>query len=791
MSERVTTAAVLGAGVMGTGIAAHLAGAGIRTHLLDIVPPALKESERQLPDVRNGLAKAGIERALKSKPATFYDPDAVRLVVPGNLEDHLDRLRDCDLVIEAVLEKLEVKQSLFAKIAPFLKPTAMLASNTSGLSLAKICADLPEALQRRTLVMHFFNPVRYMRLLELVPGPKTDPAVLARAAQVGEDLGKGIVYGKDTTNFVANRIGVYSLMKAIKLMESDGYTLEEVDKITGKPMGRPGSAAFGTGDLVGIDTFVHVAQNCYDSLTTDEERDVFAMPAWIVGLVKAGRTGRKAGAGFYKKIGDEIQVLDLKTGDYRPQTKVRFDSLGALKGIDDAGARLKTLVNGSDRAALLAWKITAHTLAYAARRLPEIADDILNVDRAMRWGFNWDLGPFEAWDAIGVAESVARMQKEGIAVPAWVTQMLASGRASFYDGPVAAPRFYDIGTHKAASVSPDRRQLRLAAIKEDAKHVVKSNRSASLVDLGDGCLCFEVHTKMNTIDDEVLALLVAGVHEAEQNFAALVVANDGEHFGAGANLKLVLEIAKKKQYDELDKVVQLFHHAMQSVRYAAVPVVAAPFGLAFGGVCELTMSAHAAQAHAETYIGLVEVGAGVIPAGTGSLRLVERFTADLAHVQNADPLYFIGQAFMNIATARVSSGADEARRLRYLRPTDGISLNRDHQLRHAKERALGMARAGHRVVRPPVLRAAGMDVAATLSQQAWSMVEGGFATPYDLHIARKVAHILSGGNVAAGTELGEQHYLELEREAFVSLCGEEKTQARIEHLMTTGKPLRN
>ncbi|MBI5509675.1 MAG: 3-hydroxyacyl-CoA dehydrogenase/enoyl-CoA hydratase family protein [Deltaproteobacteria bacterium] len=791
MAERLDTAAVLGAGVMGAGIAAHLAGAGVRTHLLDIVPPDLKDRDKNNPEARNGFARSGIDKALKSKPATFYDPDAARLVVPGNFEDHLDRLGECDLIIEAVVEKLEIKKSLFAKVAAKAKPTAILASNTSGRSIAGITADLPEAAQKRFVVMHFFNPVRYMRLLEIVPGPKTDKAVIEAAARIGLWLGKGIVYGKDTPNFVANRIGVYGLMKTIQLLGQDGYSIEEVDKIVGKPMGRPGSAAFGTGDLVGIDTFVHVAQNCYDSLPKDEEREVFKMPAWVLDLVKSGRTGRKAGGGFYKKVGEEIQVLDVGTGKYRPQAKIRYESLGAAKGIDDSGARLKALVNADDRAGKLAWKLTAHTLAYSARRLGEIADDVVNVDRAMRWGFNWDQGPFEAWDAIGVAASTERMVKEGVAVPKWVTDMLASGQKSFYDGKASARRYFDLATKKPKAMPQDARHIQLAAVHDEEKRVIKENLAASLLDLGNGCLCVEVHTKMNTIDADVLAMLQEGVDVAEKSFEAMVIANDGECFGAGANLMLIFMASQQKRWEELDRIIRMFHHTMQKVRYAKVPSVAAPFGYTFGGVCELAMSTTAAEAHAETYVGLVEVGAGVIPAGTGCTRLVERFTADVAQVPNADPLYFIAQAFLNIATAKVATGAEEARRLRYLRQSDGITLNRDQLTRHACERALGLARAGYRPPRPPVLKAAGVDVGKTLEMQAWGMAEGGFATPYDLHIAKKVAHILTGGNVAAGTELSESHYLDLEREAFLSLCGEEKSQARMQSLLTTNKPLRN
>ncbi len=791
MSERFETAAVLGAGVMGAGIAAHLAGAGIKTHLMDIVPPKLSDAEKKDPRARNGLAEAGIAGALKMKPAAFYDPDAARLLVPGNFEDHLDRLRECDLVVEAVVERLDIKKSLFAKVAAAVGPKTVVASNTSGLSIAAIGEGLPEDVQRRLLVMHFFNPVRYMRLLELVSGPKTDPAVFARVARLGEDLGKGIVYGKDTPNFVANRIGVHAFMATIHAMLEDGLTIEEVDAIVGQPMGRPRTAAFGLGDLVGIDTFVHVANNCYDSLPNDEARDLFKMPPFVLELVKSGRTGRKAKAGFFKKVGNEIHVLDVKTLEYRPQPKVRFESTGAVRKIEDAGERLKALVNGSDKAAKFAWKVTASSLCYTANRLGEIADDVLNIDRAMRWGFNWDQGPFEAWDAIGVPESVERMTKEGFKVPRWVTEMVDKGQKSFYDGAPSARRYYDLATRKPAPIPQDPRQLSLAVLHDDPKRVIKDSFGASLVDLGDGCLCLEVHTKMNTIDDDVIKMLDVAVDEAETNHQALVIGNDGAHFGAGANIMMVLMAAKQKQWEQIDKIVAGLQQALQKVRYAKVPVVAAPFQFTFGGCAEIAMSCHACEAFAETYMGLVEAGVGVLPAGTGCTRQVERWTADVAKLDSVDLLPLIAEAFMNIATARVSTGGEEAKRYRYLARGDGITLNRDRLLFHAKQRALGMAKAGFRPPRPLVLRAAGYDVGRTLMSSAWGMAEGGFATAYDAHIANKVAHVLCGGNVAKNTELGEQHYLDLEREAFLSLCGEEKTQARIEHMLTTGKPLRN
>jgi 3-hydroxyacyl-CoA dehydrogenase len=782
MAERCTTAAVLGAGVMGSAIAAHLAGAGIKTHLLDIVVD---------PQNRDKLAQEAIAKQLKSRPAAFYDNDAARLIVPGNLEDHLERLRDCDLVIEAVVERLDIKKNIFAKMGPYLSSTAIVASNTSGLSVAELNAALPANLQQNFVIMHFFNPVRYMRLLEIVSGPKTRPEILTRAAAIGETLGKGIVIGKDTPNFVANRIGVYGIAKIAHIMLEQGLTVEEVDKIAGTPMGRPKSAVFRTADLVGIDTLIHVAQNCYDNLSKDDEREIFKLPSVFYKLVEHKRLGEKTGQGFYKKVGSDILVLDFETFEYRPQNKVRFDVLGAIKGIEDVRERTKMLVSSPDKAGVFAWKALANVLAYSAKRVGEIADDIVSIDKAMCWGFNWDLGPFETWDAIGVVQSVERMHKEGIGVPKWVTDMIDRGQTSFYQGSPSEKLYFDVANKSHKPVPRNSKQVSLEIIKDSGGRVVKSNMGASLVDIGDGCLCFEVHTKMNTIDADVIGLMQEAVSIAEKDFEALVIGNDGEHFGAGANLMLVLMSAQQQQWAEIETMVTEFQRTMQMLRYAKIPVVAAPFNYTFGGAAEISMACDAIQAHAETYMGLVEVGAGLVPAGGGCLRLVERFTELVQDIEGADLLPFIGQASINIATAKVSTSGEEARRLRFLKATDGVSLNRSELLHHAKERALGLARSGYRAPRPRLLKAAGFDAAKTIGMRVWSMMEGKYASEHDGLIAKHVARIVCGGDVAAGTERTEQHYLDLEKEAFLSLCGQEKSQARMQSILLNNKPLRN
>ena len=785
MSVIIRKAAVLGAGVMGSAIAAHFAGAGIATHLLDIVPPDLKDGD---PKARSRFAITGLEKSLAAKPAAFYDSDAARLITPGNLDDNLDRLSECDLVIEAVVENLDVKRALFQKLAPKLAPHALLASNTSGLGIAAMSGVLPPDLARRFLVMHFFNPVRYMRLLELAGGPNTDPAVLQAAAELGEKLGKGVVWAKDTPNFVANRIGVYSMALTMHEMLAAGLSIEAVDKIVGRPMGRPKSAAFDTADIVGLDTLVHVAKNCFDSLTNDEERAIFQLPDFVQRMLAEKKLGRKSGGGFYKKVGAEIQVLDLKTFDYRSQEKVRFDSLGAIRNEEDVKKRLKALIGFDDVAGRFAWKVLSRTLAYSARRLGEIADDIVNIDRAMRWGFNWDLGPFEAWDAVGVPESVERMKKDGIALPAWVDDMLASGRKSFYDGGPVTPRYFDGVKKTVAAVPADPRELRIDALKAQKK-VVKENIGASLVDLGDGVLGVEVHTKLNTLDPDVISMFDAAVDIAEKDFQAIVIGNDGEHFCAGANLFLVVMAAQQKAWDQIERVVTGLQNALQRMRYARVPVVAAPFQYTLGGGCEVAMAADACQAYAETYMGLVEVGVGLIPAGGGCLRMVQRWSAGLP--SGADPLPLIGQASLNVATAKVATSAEEAKKLRYLQASDGVTLNRAHLLEHAKQRALGLARADYRPPLPRLIAATGYDAARTIGMRVWGMLEGGFASEHDALIANKVGYVMCGGKVAAGTELSEQAYLDLEREAFLSLCGEQKTQERMMYMLQNNKPLRN
>jgi 3-hydroxyacyl-CoA dehydrogenase len=793
MALKIKRAAVLGAGVMGGGIAAHLAGVGIRTLLLDIVPPNLTGEERQQRAARDRFAASALEKAVKSKPPVFYNTDDAALIEVGNLEDDLARIGDCDWIVEAVTENLEIKRALFARVDQARQQGAVVTSNTSGLSIASMTEGRTDDFVRNFFVTHFFNPVRFMRLLELVPGERTDPAVFSEAARFGaEKLGKGIVFGKDTPDFIANRIGVYSMMYIMHAMLRDGFTVEEVDAIFGPPTGRPKSAVFRTADMVGLDTLCHVADHCYATLEHDEARDVFKVPDVLRELVRRGALGQKAKGGFYKKQGEEILAIDVKTLEYRPAAKIKAECIGATKGIDDVARRIKAICAADDRLARLAWEVTARTLIYAANRLGEIADDVVNCDNAMKWGFNWELGPFETWDALGVRESVERMEREGMAVPARVLKMLDAHATSFYAGTPGRPSYFDLATQSYVDVQIDERQVRLAALTEGEK-VVKRNPAATLYDTGDGVLLLEFHTLMNAVDSDVVAMLHQAIDLAEaQGWNGLVIGNEHkEAFSAGANLFAVMMAINNKQWDALQKLVGDFQQATLRLRYSDIPVVVAPAGLALGGGAEMVMGGDAVRAHAELYMGLVEVGVGLIPGGGGTLEMLERFCGSLPDDPGFDPLPFLRGAFQNIAMAKVSVGAEDARKLGMLRPHDSISLSRDLLLHDAKQTVLGLARAGYRRPRPMTFRLPGASGAAAFRWFLDTMRQGHQVTDHEYKMASKLAWVLCGGDTSTRVKTTQQRILDLEREAFLSLCGEPKTQERIQHMLTKKKPLRN
>ncbi|MFL5319546.1 MAG: 3-hydroxyacyl-CoA dehydrogenase/enoyl-CoA hydratase family protein [Myxococcaceae bacterium] len=799
MSIRIRKVAVLGAGVMGSGIAGHLANAGIPSLLLDIVPPKANEGESTgTRAFRDKFAANALTNLKKSKPALVYSATATGLIEVGNFEDDFKRIAECDWIVEVVKEEMSVKQAIFERVEKNMKPGTIVSSNTSGLSIKGMTQGRSAAFKKNFLVTHFFNPVRYMRLLELVAGEETDPAVMKELARFGEEvLGKGIVYGKDTTNFIANRIGTYGMMRILNGMQQAELSIEEVDKIFGPPLGRPKSAVFRTADLVGLDTFAHVAKNCFDTLTNDPERDTFKMPDFVTKMIGNGLLGDKSGGGFYKKVKGEggekeIQVMDLKTMNYRPQNKVRFESLGAAKEVENLSERVATVLNGTDKAAKFAERISLETAAYASRLIPEIADDYVNIDRGMKWGYAWDMGPFEAWDAYGVKKGLDRMKELGIKPGKWVEDMVASGRTKFYDvdSKTGADSYWDIPGKKSARVAESEKIIRVEYLKRGNKQLAH-NDSASLWDLGDGCTLLEFHSKMNSVDDDIIAMMEKALDETEANHKALVIGNDGGNFSAGANIMALLMAVRSDDWDAVKKLVSRFQQVNQRMRYSPVPVVAAPFNLTLGGGAEVTMGANAVQAAAELYMGLVEVGVGLIPGGGGNMMLLRNLYGRFAADRDFDPLPFLKKCFLSIGTAKVATSAEEAAEAGFLGHEYGLTLNRDLLLHDAKARALGMADAGFRPPRRTMFRLPGKSGAATIDMMLYDMQNNQQISEHDRKIGRKLATVLTGGDTSPNALVTEEHLLELELEAFLSLCGEEKSQARIEHMLMNGKPLRN
>jgi 3-hydroxyacyl-CoA dehydrogenase len=792
---RIDRVAVLGSGVMGATIAAHLANAGLRVLLLDIVPKAATPEETaaglSLSDraVRNRLAAGAVAALEKAKPAAVYLPADLARIDVGNLDDDLGELRTCDWVIEVVVENMAVKKALLGeKIAPNLKPGAILSTNTSGLSVNEISAALPAELRPRFLVTHFFNPPRYMRLVEIVSSKDTDPAVAAGMAElIRRRLGKGIVTGKDTPNFVANRIGVFAMCNAIHHMQELGLTVEEVDAVAGPATARPKSACFRTADLVGLDTLAHVAANSHALLPGDEQRETFKLPGFVGDMVKKGLLGNKTRQGFFKKTkGEKPETFyfDWKTGEYAPARRPKFPSVEATKGVDDPAKRLRAVLAGKDPAAELAWRNLRDTLLYAFRRIPEIADDVVNVDRAMRWGFNWELGPFEMMDAIGVQAFVARARKDGVEVPAALDKI-----ERFYAWEGGRELYHDLPSGTVRDVPVPAGVVDLQIV-ERAGGVVEKSAEASVLDLGDGVFCLQLHSKMNAIGGGTLAMVHKALRRAEDQGQGLVLAGAGPNFSAGANLAMLLVAIAEGALDEVAVTVRAFQKATMALKYARVPVVAAPHGMALAGGCELCLHATAMNPLAETYMGLVEVGVGLIPAGGGTKELAVR-AIRLAERWETDPQPFVVKSFTNIATAKVSMSAAELGPMGLLRDVDAITLGPDQLLADAKAKVLALA-ANHRPGRPATdLRAPGRGVAASIGTHLWNMRMGGFITEFEEKLGKKIAGVISGGDVAAGTTITEQWLLDLEREAFLSLCGERKTVERIQHMLKKGKPLRN
>ena len=796
MTYKVERAAVIGAGVMGAGIAAHLANVGIPTLLLDIVPSSAVASHDH--EARSQIAATGIERQLKAKPAPgFYSPRSAALVQPGNIEDDLGKLAGVDLVVEAVFERLDIKRDLYEKLEKVLGPNTIITSNTSGLPATLLLEGRSAGFQRHFLITHFFNPVRFLKLLELVPGPETDPDLLAFMQRFGtEKLGKGIVVCKDTPNFIANRLGSYGFCVTFRRMIDEGYKIEEVDTIFGESMGRAKSAVFRTADIAGIDTLVHVADNLYENLPNDPRREVFKLPGFVREMVKRGWTGEKGGQGFYKRVKgadgqSEILVIDPATLEYRTQEKPHFASIGAARNNPDAGERTRIIVTGDDRASHLAWEVTADGLTYAAEIAAEIADDIVGIDRAMRWGFNWEQGTFESWDSIGVEWTAEKLQSEGRALPQLLQDVLATPEKRFYPETKTGQRsYFDFASKSYQPVSGEEGLIKLPTLRKGNK-VLDENGSAAIFDLGDGVLGVEFHTKMNAIDEDMGTLLAKALEEAQKNFRALVIGNEAANFSAGANVFAMLMAAKTGQWETIDRQIQGLQQLNLSLKYSPTPVVVAVAGLALGGGCEFVLHSSRVRAAAESYIGLVEVGMGLLPAGGGCKEMLARW----AKSREKGPFPPARHAFELIATATVSTSAAQALDYRFLRKEDAITIDRERLLTDAKADAIALAEAKARGAwqppERPTFHLAGPGARTVLEEQARGLYLQGKATAHDVTVAGQVARVLTGGETSFLREMSEQDVLDLEREGFLHLLGTEQTQERIAHFLQTGKPLRN
>lgn len=784
-------AAVLGAGTMGAGIAAHLANAGIPTLLLDIAP---KEDDAT---DKNAIVKSLFEAAKKLKPAPFMLADNAKLITVGNFTDDIAKLKDCDFVIEAVVENLEIKHKLFAEVEKHRKPGAVIASNTSGIPIDSIAEPFSDDFKQHFVGVHFFNPPRYMKLVEVIPGTKTSGEIACKVSGfLDQRLGKGVVPAKDRPNFIANRIGTFGMMATVHEMLEQGLRPTEIDQITGKAIGHASSATFRTSDLVGLDVLVHVNKNLYPAVPEDEDRDVFQIPQVIETMLEKKLLGDKTQGGFYKKSKDaegnrQILELDLNTFEYKPQEKTKFASLDAAKQIESKEKRIKQLVWGEDTVGEFLWKTISRTCRYAANRIPEIADTIVEIDNAIKWGFGWEIGVFETWDAIGLPESVERMRQEGQPIPANIEKMLASGATSFYKGENGEHFFYDLvsGEYKAV---PQRPGVTILKDVKDRTGVIKSNPGASLIDLGDGVACLEFHSKMNSIGGDTVQMMNFALDEVEKNHVGLVVGNQGGNFSAGANIMMLLLAAQEEEWDDINMMIAALQRAVMRLRYSSKPVVTAPYGLTLGGGCEIAIHGNRVRAAGETYIGLVEVGVGVIPAGGGTKEMTMRAMDAAAKAPDADPLSFLKKTFEMIGMGKVATSAQEAKNWGFFRDVDSISMNGDRLVQDAKQEVLNLVASGYVApVERTDITVLGESAESAMKLALHMMKQGGFISDHDQLIGRKLAHIMSGGTINHKTQVSEQYLLDLEREAFLSLCAERKTQERIAAMLKTGKPLRN
>ncbi|MEE8552332.1 MAG: 3-hydroxyacyl-CoA dehydrogenase NAD-binding domain-containing protein [Desulfobacterales bacterium] len=801
MIRKIKQAAVIGSGIMGGGIAALLAGAGIKTLLLDIVPFDLKDEEKDDPAARNRIVEAGLDTVLMSSPSLLMQKKDVDRITIGNLEDDFDKIADCDWIVEVVVENLKIKQDLFKRIETVRKADTIVSSNTSGLPLKAMSEGLSQDFKHHFLGTHFFNPVRYMHLLEIIAGEETLPEVLEFIADFGERiLGKGIVWAKDTPNFVGNRIGVQGIVKAMQLMLEDGLAIPEMDALFGTAMGRPKTAMFKTSDIVGLDTLGHVARNTFELVVDDEQRDSFVLPEFIEKMIEKKLLGTKTGGGFYKtELTPEWKkirkVIDPQTLEYAEYDPADFECLVNAQKAETLPDKIKAILYGDDKGAKIAWKVVANNLIYATNRISEISDSIVEIDNAMKWGFNFEMGPFETWDAIGLEASVEKMENEGFAVPEKVKQMLSAGNTSFYKTENGKAFAYDFVTENYKEVVVSENIVSLKALK-GADKVVKTCASASLVDLDDGVFCLEFLTKMNTLNKEILEFVFEVLDYVNVNGLGLVIGNQAGGmpgaFSAGADLMEMAGAVKEKRYSDIGAMIEQLHQGFQGARYSTFPVVAAPYGMTLGGGCEICLAADKIVAHAELYMGLVEIGVGLLPAGCGCLNLWKKFLNTIPEaVTDIDLAKFFVPVFMSIAMAKVSMSAAEARANGFLGPKDRIVFNRDYLIGEAKKEVLAMVDGGYA---PPVkrpIKVLGQAAQGMINTEIFNLLSGKFITEYDAFLAKRIAYVISAGDVRDNSEVEEDVILKLEKEAFIDFIKEEKTLARIEHMLKTGKPLRN
>jgi 3-hydroxyacyl-CoA dehydrogenase len=800
MKRNINKVAVLGSGIMGSRIACHFANIGLDVVLLDIAPKEMNEAEAakglKLDDaaVKNRIVNDSLKAAVSSKPAPLYHKSFASKIQTGNFDDDLGRISDCDWIIEAVVENLEIKKQLFEKVESHRTAGAFITSNTSGIPIKLMSEGRSDDFKAHFCGTHFFNPPRYLKLLEIIPGPDTKPEIIDFFMHYGDlYLGKTTVLCKDTPAFIANRIGIFSILKVVETMQKRDLNIDEIDKLTGPVIGRPKSATFRTSDVVGLDTLIKVANNLYEGLPDDEQREIFNLPDIIGELEKKKWLGDKTRQGFYKKTkGDKgetiILTLNLKTLEYKPKQKVKFPSLELTKPIDDVKERFKVLLGGKDKAAEFYRDSFYGIFQYISNRIPEVADELFKIDDAICAGFGWEVGPFDTWDQVGLKKSLEKMESAGYKANQWVYDMVGAGFESFYTVENGVRKYYDLNT-KSYQEIPGKDQFIILDNLRSTKEVWK-NSGATIFDLGDGILNLEFRTKMNTMGSEVIEGINKVIDLGEKEYRGVVIGNQGANFSVGANLGMVFMYAIEQEYDELDFLIKTFQNTMMKARYSAVPVVVAPHGMSLGGGCELTLHADRVQAIAETYIGLVEVGVGLIPGGGGTKEMTLRVSE---RTESGDVEYnALQNTFMNIATAKVATSAFEAKDLNILRPQDGISINANRQLTDAKLAAIHLAEAGYtKPVHKTHIKVQGRGGLALFYAGINGMRMGNYVSDHDALIAKKIANVMCGGDFTSPAEVSEQYLLDLEREAFLSLCGERKTLERIEAILNGKKPLRN